>query len=156
MTTTADGMSRAVEAKTVSGLVPWYLMASVMYYHMDAPILSDARYDEIARTLDERWDEVEHEHKKLIDRDSLKTGSLFALKLEDYPLRTRAAAVAVAKDIVKLTAHQRGVLLGTHRGAPTFIPAPSVRTRTRPQPAATAEAPAPLPEVRVRTRVRPA
>lgn len=110
--TNADGMSRAVEEKTINGLVPWYLMASVMYYHFDAPILSDARFDEIAKTLKANWPDIQHQHKHFITEQDLEAGSHLAA-LENYPSTTRAAAWAVGRDFVSLTDAQIDALLRT-------------------------------------------
>jgi len=62
-------------------LVPWYLLASYAYYKEDDPILSDKMYDHMAYQLLTEWDEIEHRHKELIDKDALRAGSF----LGEYP-----------------------------------------------------------------------
>jgi hypothetical protein len=91
----ADGMSRAVEETCgPKGLVPWYLMAGLTYYHFDESILTDGRFDEIGKTLLAAWDDIEHNHKHFITRADLEAGTLL-LKIEEYPMMTRSAANAV-------------------------------------------------------------
>lgn len=75
-------------ARSVNMYVPWYLMAAYAYYVEDDPILSDAVFDEMARTMLERWKTIEHQHKHCITVDDLRAGSLL---LADYPLRVIGA-----------------------------------------------------------------
>lgn len=88
----ADGITKAVENDCgPKGILPWYLMAGLMYYHFDNPILTDGRFDEIAKTLLASWDEWEHNHKHFVTKEELEAGTLL-LKLENFPHVTRAAA----------------------------------------------------------------
>lgn len=74
-------------------LVPWYLMASYAYYHLDMPLISDATYDEICVMLDREWDEIAHVHKFKVDRSHLTAGTCL-IPREQYPTLTKAAACA--------------------------------------------------------------
>lgn len=65
--------------------VSWYLMASYLYYHRAESLLSDCRYDVLCKQILEWWDEIDHRHKYLLDRDSLKAGTGFYLREQDYP-----------------------------------------------------------------------
>jgi len=65
-------------------LVPWYLLASYAYYHLDDPILSDAAFDDIAKKLLDKYETIEHRHKHLITKGDLRAGSLLLTKSE-YP-----------------------------------------------------------------------
>lgn len=67
--------------------VPWYLMAAYAYYVQDDPILSDARFDRMAKTMLNRWDEIEHIHKHLISKSDLESGTY----LGEYPSRIEGA-----------------------------------------------------------------
>lgn len=88
-----DAMFYTVREKCgVSALIPWVLMASYAYYVLDKPLISDGVFDNACRELLEHWDQAEHRHKHLIDQDSLRSGSLFQLSDEDYPLITKYAA----------------------------------------------------------------
>ena len=92
-----DGMCRAVMAKGPNSVVSWWLMAGYMYYVHDTPIISDALFDEMAKVMAASWDEITHQHKRLITPEHLKAGSLFDLKPEDYPLMCRAGAAHLVK-----------------------------------------------------------
>ena len=83
-------------------MVPWYLMASFAYYKQDDPILSDAFFDNMAKTMLENWDSIEHWNKEYINSDDLKAGSF----LGEYPSRVEGGLeslkiVAVATGYVK-------------------------------------------------------
>lgn len=62
-------------------MIPFYLMASYAYYKADDPIFSDSFYDELAKTMLDIWDALEHRHKSLITLDELKAGSYIG----EYP-----------------------------------------------------------------------
>lgn len=59
----------------INMLVPWYIMAAYAYYVEDDPIVSDGCYDNLAKLLLKHYDEVDHQHKNLIDIDQLKAGT---------------------------------------------------------------------------------
>lgn len=95
----ADDMSRAVEEKCgPSGLVSWYMMASLTYYHFDLPILTDGRFDQIAKTLADNWSQVKHHHKNFIKLDDLTSGTCM-LPIREFPNSTRAAAHSILKSL---------------------------------------------------------
>ena len=86
-----DGMCRAVMAKGPNSVVSWWLMAGYMYYvhghadHLGRPVRRDAK------VMVTSWDEITHQHKRLITPEHLKSGSLYDLKPEDYPIMCRPA-----------------------------------------------------------------
>ena len=59
-------------------------MASYLYYHKHVSLLSDALYDDMARRMLARWDELDHVHKHLITKADLEAGTLYALPLTSY------------------------------------------------------------------------
>lgn len=59
----------------INMLVPYYIMTAYAYYVEDDPIISDAYYDNLAKLLLKHYDEVEHQHKHLINTDQLKAGT---------------------------------------------------------------------------------
>ncbi len=63
----------------------------------DTPIISDALFDEMAKVMVTSWDEITHQHKRLITPEHLKSGSLYDLKPEDYPIMCRAGATHLVK-----------------------------------------------------------
>ena len=67
--------------------VPWYIMAAYAYYVEDDPILSDSRFDRLAKTMLENWDKIEHMHKHLITKSDLEAGTY----LGEYPSRVEGA-----------------------------------------------------------------
>ncbi|MBN7763732.1 hypothetical protein JYP52_21570 [Nitratireductor aquibiodomus] len=88
-------MCLGVLGQSPDAAIPWWLMASYLYYHHDVSLLSDGLYDMIAKAMLEAWPELEHDHKHLITVDDLKAGTLYRLTAKDYPNRTKAAAVGL-------------------------------------------------------------
>tara|TARA_R110000744_G_scaffold37380_1_gene85699 strand:+ start:68 stop:370 length:303 start_codon:yes stop_codon:yes gene_type:complete len=76
-------------------LVPYYLMYSYAYYKEGESIVEDAEFDQICKDLIEKWNTITHWHKHLIDLDSLRAGTGYAL---DYPKRVKFAAIELIKD----------------------------------------------------------
>lgn len=76
-----------------------YLMASYLYYYApeEKPIMSDAEYDKLAKYILKNWDVIEHKHKHLIDKDDLKAGTAFNIKLYDYPSGLIRTALNVSR-----------------------------------------------------------
>lgn len=91
-----DAMLRELMETSPNMAIPWFLMASWLYYHADVSLLTDALYDELAAGIDEFWDQLEHRHKVIIDRDSLKAGTLFAVPDEAYPTLLVSSACHLA------------------------------------------------------------
>jgi len=79
--------------KSENLLVPWYLMASYLYYLKDISLLQDHEYDLVCKEIFERWDKIDHQHKELISKEDLKAGTGFSLREEDYPSITKNAAL---------------------------------------------------------------
>jgi len=71
--------------------VPWYIMAAYAYYVEDSPILSDRTFDNISKRILENWDEIEHIHKKYLNKDMLEAGTYMG----DYPSRIKGALDSV-------------------------------------------------------------
>lgn len=100
-----DGMTRVVEDQVgTKGLIGWFLSASLLYYHFDISILSDERYDEIAKRLLAIYDTLDHQHAPLILKADLEAGSLYAMAFEGYPLMIRAMCLSLMSG--KLTNEQ--------------------------------------------------
>ena len=87
-----DGLCRAVLARHKNALVSWWLMAGHMYEVHDLPLISDGLFDEMSRGIAERYDEIDHPQKHLIDREFTKSAS--GVK---FPLSTRCAAQVLAR-----------------------------------------------------------
>ena len=113
MLTWLDEECLAVVTRLPNAAIPWWLMASYLYYHHDVSLLSDGLYDQLAKAMLEAWDELEHRHKHLITIDDLKAGSLYRLKLEDYPGMTKGGArhLVMSKMDLKVQAIEHGYAL---------------------------------------------
>ena len=68
-------------------MVPYYLMASYAYYKEDDPIFSDAFFDNMGKTMLERWVDITHYHKEYINKGDLEAGTF----LGEYPTRIEGA-----------------------------------------------------------------
>jgi len=68
-------------------MVPYYLMAAYAYYKQDDPIFTDAFFDNMGKTMLERWDDITHYHKEYINKGDLEAGTF----LGDYPTRVEGA-----------------------------------------------------------------
>ncbi|QIG66783.1 hypothetical protein EVB27_114 [Rhizobium phage RHph_TM16] len=95
--TNLDDLARSDIKKSQNLLVPWYLMASYLYYVRDVSILSDGMYDRICFELDENYSRIEHWHKSYIDRKQLKAGTGYKLQWGKMPVRIISAANLLAK-----------------------------------------------------------
>ena len=61
-------------------LIPIYLMSSYLYYELDKNVLSDSQFDYLCKKILDNWDNINHMHKHLIDKDNLKSGSGYGLE----------------------------------------------------------------------------
>jgi hypothetical protein len=91
-----DAQALAAIAKSRNMLIPWYLMASYLYYHKDESLLSDPVFDQIAKRIMEEWDQITHWHRDVVNRDDLSAGTCL-LTAGEFPLRTRYAAELALK-----------------------------------------------------------
>lgn len=89
-----DQQAAELFAKNINMMVPWYLMAAYAYYKEDNPIFSDSFFDEMAKTMLAKWDEIEHFHKHLINKDDLAAGTY----LGEYPERVKGGLEHLRKD----------------------------------------------------------
>jgi hypothetical protein len=108
-----DNAAMTVIRGNINMVVPWYLMASYLYYHRDFSLLSDTLFDQLCVTLDQRWEDISHTHKHVIDRRDLAAGSCL-LPLDAFPSITRGAAEMLA-----------GKLIIPPLGHPMAVPPPS-------------------------------
>lgn len=76
----------------------YYLTTSYLYYCLDISVISDELYDEICRYLVDHLDEIDHEHKYLIDKASLKAGTGYAMPFDQFPTRIIGAATHLAHE----------------------------------------------------------
>ena len=62
-----------------------YLKHSYLYYITDQPEVSDSYYDYLCRYLYINYSLLPEQYKVLIGEDSLRAGTGFTIKEEDYP-----------------------------------------------------------------------
>ena len=75
------------EAQSLELVVPLILTSSYIYYlhPTKKSIATDAVFDNAMQTLKHNYDKIEHQHKHLITKEHLDSGSLFNLSDDDYP-----------------------------------------------------------------------
>ena len=78
-----DTHAAKIFQENINMMVPWYIMASFAYYKQDNAILTDAFFDDMAKTMIAVWEDIEHYHKKYISLDTLEAGTY----LGEYPSR---------------------------------------------------------------------
>ena len=71
-------------------LVNVYLMASYAYYHLHESPMTDEEFDLLCYLLIERYDQITHQHKHLLDMEALKAGTGF--HISEYPMMVKHAA----------------------------------------------------------------
>lgn len=98
--------------------VPWYLMCAYAYYVQDDPITSDTFFDNLAKTILNRWDEIEHRHKDLLTKDMLEAGTYIG----DYP-----SIVEGAVDQIKTDRNIKGSKNGKAKARQTKAGGPKLR-----------------------------
>lgn len=82
---------------SVNRYVSWYLISSYIYYcrpWCQSP-MTDEDFDKMCTVLLDNFDNITHPHKYLIDKESLKAGTGFNLKEEDYPLIVKHSAIVL-------------------------------------------------------------
>lgn len=91
-----DQYAAELFSKNINLMVPWYLMASYAYYEQSDPILSDAFYDDLSKTMLTVWDDIVHWHKDYITVDMLNAGTYIG----SYPGIVNGAVAALRKKLV--------------------------------------------------------
>jgi len=74
-----------------------YLMCSYAYYIDDEPLISDAEYDKLAKSILENYDTIDHPHKVHITKDDLKAGTF----LGKYPTMIKGAVESYRRQMKK-------------------------------------------------------
>lgn len=65
----------------------YIVIASYLYYLDDQkyPIMLDTSYDKLCNMALDNYDELEHRLKHMCPKENLEAGSLFNLRVTDYP-----------------------------------------------------------------------
>ena len=66
--------------KNPNMLIPYYLMFSYLYYEKNITLIDDTEFDQMCKTLLEKYDEVEHMHKHLVKKENLTAGTGYDIK----------------------------------------------------------------------------
>lgn len=91
-----DSIFKKCRDNNKNTMVPWYLLASYLYYHKDESLLTDNTFDKLCVDLLDNYESITHIHKHLINKEDLKAGSCF-LKEEEYPLIVKYTADSMIK-----------------------------------------------------------
>lgn len=67
-----------------NNLFKFYLTHSYRYYILDQPVTSDENFDSLCKQLLQRFDDITHPDKALVDRSALEAGTGFQLQFK-YP-----------------------------------------------------------------------
>ena len=66
--------------KNPNMLIPYYLMLSYLYYEKNITLIDDTEFDQMCKTLLDKYDDVEHMHKHLVKKESLTAGTGYDIK----------------------------------------------------------------------------
>jgi len=84
----AEKTYKQTEEEKIRMLIRNYLVHSFLYYELNSPIIPDEQYDKICRELLKYYDKIKKgnfKYKELIDKEALKAGSAYHLRIKDYP-----------------------------------------------------------------------
>ena len=96
---TFDRYSRGLIADNPRLMVPWYLMASYLYYEHNTSILSDPWFDHLCARLLEWRPLLAHQHLHLVEPEALEVGTGFQLDFDNFPRLITDAARHLAKNL---------------------------------------------------------
>lgn len=91
-----DDLCKSSIGQAPQTIVPWFLMASYLYYCRDVSLLSDALYDRLAKAMLGSWGLIKHQHKFMLTEQDLEAGSLYHLSAADYPSMVKSSACRLA------------------------------------------------------------
>lgn len=86
-----ENVQQAIQSED-GRLVSMYLVCGYAYEFMDSPLIPDDLFDKLCLKLDKVWDKIDHPHKTIIDRDTLKTSTFSYLSEEQIPSIVKSVA----------------------------------------------------------------
>ena len=86
-----------IENFSLGKCVAWYLVHSCLYYIWNRPVIEDVTFDAICRRLYNEFENIDHHHGYLLDKDALRAGTGYYLKEKDYPLQVQVIAEEILK-----------------------------------------------------------
>ena len=81
--------------KNPNMLIPYYLMFSYLYYEKNISLIEDTEFDQMCKTLLDKFDEVEHINKNLVSKSDLTAGTGYGIT---YTNRIKSAAMLLTED----------------------------------------------------------
>jgi hypothetical protein len=79
-------------------MVNIYLMTSYLYYHLNESVITDDEFDYVCKVLYKHYDQIDHPHLYLIDKDQLMAGTGFYIPETNYPNIVKGGARLWLKD----------------------------------------------------------
>ena len=80
--------------KNPNMLIPYYLMFSYLYYEKNISLIDDGEFDQMCKTLYDKYDELEHMHKHLVSKDDLTAGTGYGI---NYTEMIKSSAMALER-----------------------------------------------------------
>lgn len=71
--------------------VAFYLMSCYAYEQLSDSFLTDSQFDELGRYIKKNWDEIDHPHKKYIDKTACHCTSALTVQYYELPLMVLTA-----------------------------------------------------------------
>ena len=87
-------MKDIIDILPTNSLVNIYLMASYLYYERHLTPMPDTDYDILCKKLLDSFNDVDHQHGGLIDKDALRAGTAYHIRENEYPILVKQAAFA--------------------------------------------------------------
>lgn len=97
---TYDKAARETFKINPASAISWVLSASYAYYIRNVSLLNDSTFDKMCRWLLDNLDKLEHVNHNLVTKDSLRAGTFYHLKENDYPLRVRVSAEQLIHELL--------------------------------------------------------
>lgn len=88
-------------------MVPWYLMLSYLYYQVDICLVPDEDYNKLCVKLQEALPSITHRHSHLVDEDSLRAGTGYAITAYPGIAVSAASRLAIEDKHVKWNKRRR-------------------------------------------------
>ena len=78
-----------------NSMLSWFLIASYAYYIIRDPIMNDAVFDKIVKTVKANWDSIDHPHKYLVTQSHLDAGTGYDI---EFPTIVKHNAQLILKE----------------------------------------------------------
>lgn len=82
---------KEIDSMDPNMFVPWFIMASYGYYVLGRNVMDDEDFDYLTSRLIDCFDQIEHYHKHLINKEDLSSYSGFNL---EYPTIAKHATLS--------------------------------------------------------------